>query len=412
MPWQAWLLLAAIVAIYLIDLVANFLNLRTLRRSLPEEFKGVYDESNYHRLQGYTAASTQFEVIESTFNLIVLVVFWLAGGFNYLDQLVRGAGLGPIVTGLLYFGAIWIARFIISRPFDLYDTFVLEEKFGFNKTTPAVFIADQFKGILVTALTAGPLAAIVLALLEYTGDRAWIYGWAATSFIMLLLMYLAPVVIMPLFNKFTPLEESELREAILDYAREADFRIEGVFVMDGSKRSSKSNAFFTGFGRHRKIVLFDTLIEKHTVPELVAVLAHEVAHFKKKHIQQRLIAGILAVGLFFFLASSLIRSPTLFAMFRVEGMSVYCGLLLFIVVFKPFSLLISLVQSAWSRANEYAADRFAVETTGSPGPLADALIKLSRDNLANLAPHPLYVVLYHSHPPMLQRLDAIRSRGM
>jgi len=400
--------LTALLGEYILNIIADVLNLQTLSTGLPQEFVGVYDSNSYKKSQEYTRTRTRFGIFESTFSIIVTLVFWFAGGFDYLDQIVRSWNLAIIWTGILYIGIFVLLRSILSLPFSIYSTFVIEERFGFNKTTPATFIFDLIKGLLLAVVLGGPLLIGVLAFFQYTGALAWLYCWIVASVFILFVQFIAPTWIMPLFNKFTPLESGELKNAILSYAQSVKFSLRDVFMMDGSKRSSKSNAFFTGFGKNKRIALFDTLIQKHTVSELVAVLAHEIGHYKKKHITQGIIISILHMGIMFFLMSIFISQQGLFDAFFMQNISVYAGLLFFGLLFTPIEFLLSLVLNALSRKNEYEADRFSVETIEHPDNMIGALKKLSVDNLSHLTPHPFYVVLNYSHPPVLDRIEAIR----
>jgi STE24 endopeptidase len=404
-----WIILGSLLGFYLLDTAANRLNLKSLKATLPDEFKGIYDEAEYRRLLEYTGATSRFEFIDSTFNLAVLLLFWFLGGYRFLNHLAESLFAGPISRGLLFMGALWLGHLLINLPFEIYETFVIEQKFGFNKTTPRTFFADQIRSLLLGAILGGGLLSLVLALFQHGGAHIWLWAWIAISALLLLFVYIAPAVILPLFNKFTPLDDGDLKTAILDYGKAQDFPISGLFVMDGSRRSTKSNAFFTGLGRMKKIVLFDTLIKQHTVGELVAVLAHEIGHYKRHHIPQHLAAAVANIGVFLFLASNFIHSRALFEAFGVETMPVYCGLAFFLVFYNPLSRLLSVVRGFQTRRHEFEADRFATETTGQPKAMIDALKKLSKSNLANLAPHPLCVVLYHSHPPVLQRIRAIQA---
>ncbi len=402
-----FIILVALLLEYVLGVVANLLNLKALRLELPPALDGVYQPDEYRNSQEYTRAITRFDFVTSTFGLLVLLSFWFAGGFNYLDQMVRAWGFVPIVNGLLYIGILLIAYSLLTLPFSIYATFVIEERFGFNRTTSRTFLLDRVKGLALAVLLGAPLLAVILALFEYTGYYAWLYCWGAVTIFSLVMQFVAPTWIMPLFNKFTPIESGELKEAILNYARSVSFPVKNVFVMDGSKRSSKSNAFFTGFGHNKRIALFDTLIEKHTVPELVAVLAHEIGHHKKKHILQGTIIGVLHTGVLFLLLSVFLGSPGLYEAFYMEQQSIYSGILFFGLLYTPIEMLLSIVIQAVSRKNEYGADRFATETIQEPQRLADALKKLSAGNLSNLTPHPFYVFLNYSHPPLLQRIRAI-----
>ncbi|MDI6803719.1 MAG: M48 family metallopeptidase [Bacteroidota bacterium] len=403
------IILFALLIEYILELIADLLNLKTLSAVLPNEFNGIYDEETYKKSQTYTYTRTVFGIVESSFSLVITFVFWFLGGFNYLDIIVRDLQLGFVFTGIAYIGILIIIRSILSMPFSIYSTFVIEEKFGFNKTTVKTFITDILKGLLLGAILGGSLLLGILVLFEYAGVFAWLYCWTAASVFVLFIQFVAPTWIMPLFNKFTPLQDGELKESIVSYAKSVKFSLRDVYVMDGSKRSSKSNAFFTGFGKNKRIALFDTLIQKHTIPELVSVLAHEIGHYKKKHIIQGMIISILHMGLMFFLLSIFVTQPGLFDAFFMENISVYAGLLFFGMLFTPLEFLVSLALNALSRKHEYEADRFAVETMKSSEPFVDALKKLSKDNLSHLTPHPFYVKMNYSHPPVVERIIAIKS---
>jgi STE24 endopeptidase len=394
---------------YGLNLFADVLNLKSLRGELPGEMGDVYDAEAYRKSQAYTRETTRFGLVSSTVTLALVLIFWFAGGFNLLDRTVRGWGFGMLLTGLLYIGILALLRGLLSLPFSVYGTFVIEERFGFNKTTPATFIGDLFKGLALSILLGGPLLAAFLLFFEYAGPYAWLYAWGAAAIYILFVQFIAPTWIMPLFNKFEPLQEGELRERIFAYARAVRFPIDNVFVMDGSRRSSKSNAFFTGFGRHKRIALFDTLIARQSVPEMVAILAHEIGHYKKKHILQGMVLSILHMGLIFFLLSIFISRPGLYGAFYMEHRSVYAGLVFFGLLFTPIEFILSIFFQILSRHNEYEADRFSVETFEHPEAMADALKKLSAHNLSNLTPHPFYTFLNYSHPPVLERIKAIRK---
>lgn len=394
-----------------LDVVSNLLNLRALRLEAPPALAGVYPPDKYRRSQEYTRATTRFGLVTATFRLAIVLIFWAAGGFNELDRLVRGWGYAPIVNGLLYFGVLGLAYSVIMLPFGIYATFVIEGRFGFNKTTPRTFVTDTLKGLVLAVLLGAPLLAGILALFEYAGRYAWLYCWGAVTLFTLAVQFIAPVWIMPLFNKFTPMADNALKESILKYARSVGYEVKNVFVMDGSRRSTKSNAFFTGFGHTRRIALFDTLIAQHTAPELVAVLAHEIGHYKKKHVPQGIIISILHTGLAFFLLSIFLGSPGLYRAFGMEQPSIYSGLLFFGLLYTPLEVLVSIGLQVLSRHNEYQADRFAVETIEEPRSLADALKKLSASNLSNLTPHPFYIFLNYSHPPLMQRMQAIERHA-
>uniref|UniRef100_UPI004056ED6E M48 family metallopeptidase n=1 Tax=Candidatus Electrothrix sp. TaxID=2170559 RepID=UPI004056ED6E len=402
-------ILFVLVGGYVLDLVISFLEIRSLQPDLPAEFRDTYDEEKYRASQKYTKVTTGFSVIQDTVTLVLTLIFILAGGFNVVDLLVRSVGWSSIGTGLLFTGSLILLSFLVGIPFSLYSTFVIEERFGFNKTTGKTFFLDLLKGLVLAILIGGPLLAAVLWFFEITGSLAWIYCWLAVTLFTFILQFLAPVLIMPLFNKFTPLEDGELKEGITQYAAQQDFAIQGIYTMDGSKRSTRLNAFFTGFGRFRRIVFFDTLMEKLQPQEIIAVLAHEMGHFKKKHIFKMMAASVVQTGLMFFILSLFLGNEQLFAAFGMEHVSIYAGLIFFGFLYAPVSMLLSIFFNFFSRKNEYEADAWAVKTTGDQGEeLINGLKKLSVHNLSNLTPHPLHVFLHYSHPPVLQRIEAIR----
>ena len=403
------IILAIILIDYIFDAVVGILNVRHASPHLPQEFVGWYDAQKYKRSQEYLKIRTRFSIIKDTFFTALIIAFILGGGFNYIDKFARSLGLGPITTGLIFAAITMLVWEILSIPFSVYSTFVIEEKFGFNRTTPKTFVLDFIKSFILLAIIGGIAFAAVVWFFSAAGQFAWLYCWIALTLFQLFLIFIAPVVIMPLFNKFSPLSEGELKEAIHDYAHKENFKMKGIYTMDGSRRSSKANAFFTGFGRFRRIVLFDTLIKNHTVGELVSVLAHEVGHYKKKHIFKMLFMSIATSGLMFYLISFFINNPMLFAAFKMESLSVYASLFFFGFLYTPISMILSVISNIFSRKHEYQADRFAVKTYPDPEAFITALKKLTSDNLSNLTPHPVKVFLDYSHPPILERIKAIRE---
>ena len=403
------IILAALVVEYLLGVVSNLLNLSALKPEAPEGLEDVYEPEKYAKSQEYTKVNTGFDLITGTFKLALLLTFWLFGGFNWLDELVREWEFHVIVNGVLYIGVLGLAYTVITLPFSVYRTFVIEEQFGFNKTTWGTFVLDRVKGLGLLIVLGAPVLTAVLAFFEYGGDLAWLYAWAAVTVVSLAVQFIAPTWIMPLFNKFTPLEPGELRDSILEYAKSVNFTVNNILVMDGSKRSSKSNAFFTGFGKNKRIALFDTLVENHTATELVSVLAHEIGHYKKKHIIQSMIVGAVNGLIVFFLLSIFLRSEGLFDAFLMDETSVYAGLLFFGLLYTPVDIVLSIALQYVSRRHEYEADRWSVETYGRPGELSSSLKKLSQDNLSNLGPHPFYVFLNYTHPPLKERIRAIEG---
>ncbi len=407
MNYIAIIILLTLLGDFVLHVWADILNLRMLRDELPKEFQGIYDAERYHRSQEYLKVNTRFGWIMSVADLCLILAFWFGKGFPFLDQWIRSWEQGPVVSGLMYIGTLILLKVLLSLPFDIYATFVTEERFGFNRTTWRTFAGDMLRGLALSVLIGGPLLAGILAFFQYSGPNAWWYCWIALTLFMLTMQFITPTWIMPLFNKFDPLEDGELRTAIMSYAESVGFPLRNVFVTDGSRRSNKSNAFFTGFGKNKRIALFDTLTEQHTVPELVAVLAHEIGHYQKKHILRGMLVAIIQAGAVFFLLSLFISHQELFNAFYMEEKSVYAGLIFFGMLFSPIDFFLGIFMQMLSRKNEYEADRFAAETTGNPQALADALKKLSAHNLSNLLPHPFYVFLNYSHPPVLERIQRL-----
>ncbi len=403
-------ILVILVGNYLIDLIVERLNVRYLKKDLPKEFEGYYDAEKYRKSQEYLIENTRFGIISDTVITPIIIAFILFGGFNMVDRFARDFNLGTIPTGLIFTGLFMLAFQVLLIPFSIYDTFIIEEKYGFNKTTPKTFILDILKTWSLVGIIGGIIFCVVLLLFEKTGTWAWFYCWSAIVILQILIAFVAPVVIMPLFNKFSPLEDGELKEEIKKYAKSQNFKMKGVFTMDASKRSTKSNAFFTGFGKFRRIVLFDTLIERHEVKELVSVLAHEIGHYKKRHIFKSILVSILTTGLMFYILSVFINNKELFAAFKMEKTSIYASLFFFGFLYAPVEQILSIFANMLSRKYEYEADTYAAKTYPHPQSMIAALKKLSVENLSNLTPHPLKVFLSYSHPPVLERIRAIKKR--
>jgi STE24 endopeptidase len=400
---------STLVGYYLLDSLAKLLNLRSLQMQVPNEFLDVYDANRYRRSQEYTRSNTWFELIVSTVELAALLIFWFLGGFEALDQFIRGFHLPPVLNGLLYLAILCAGREALTLPFTIYHTFVIEQRYGFNRTTAATFIADRLKEWLVSGMLMIGFAFIVLTLFETFGLHAWIAGWVCTAAISVVLIYIAPTVILPLFFKLSPVPDGPLRDQVTEFTLTQRFPIRELLVIDGSRRSSKANAFFTGFGSNKRIALYDTLISSHTVPELLAVLAHEIGHYKKHHIVRHLLLGQFNLLLLFLGASFCISRPELFAAFGVTTRSYYVGLALYMILIRPFAVLLGIAMNYWSRRDEFEADRFAAEALGDPNPLIQALKRLSKDSLSNLTPHPLLVSLHFTHPPLLARVKALKE---
>jgi STE24 endopeptidase len=403
------IILAILVGDYLLNLIVDTLNMRHLSTDLPEAFVGYYDRDKYRKSQEYLKETTRFGFVFNSIATPLTIAFILLGGFNTVDHFARSFHLGSIPTGLIFTAVLMLLFQMVSIPFSIYSTFVIEERYGFNKTTPRTFALDILKTWILAAVIGGVLFSGVLWFFEKAGPWAWVWCWMALTLFQILLLFVAPVVIMPIFNKFVPLPEDELRAAIEAYAKTQNFKLKGVFAMDGSKRSTKSNAFFTGFGRFRRIVLFDTLIQKHTRDELVSVLAHEMGHYKKRHILTSMAISIITTGLMFFILSLFINNRELFAAFRMDHISIYASLIFFGFLYSPIEMVLSIFGNMLSRRHEYEADAFAVDTYQKPQSMISALKKLSVDTLSNLTPHPLKVFLSYSHPPVLDRIEAIQK---
>ncbi len=390
------------------------MNLKAFPSKVPDELADLMDDTKLDQARDYLRVNARFGVVHSAFSLGLLLVFWFAGGFGWLDGWARSITSGEVTAGLVFLSALFLGQALASLPFSVYETFVIEQKFGFNRSTPATFIMDRLKGLLLAAVIGLPLAAAVLWIFGNV-NHAWLWAWAVVTALQLLLTWLAPSLIMPLFNKFTPMPDGDLKREIEALGTRCGFPLHGVFVMDGSKRSTKANAFFTGFGKRKKIALFDTLIDKSSTPELLGVLAHEIGHFRRGHIKQRLAAGIIQTAAIFFLLG-LATDPhgnfarLLFDAFGVKPISPHVGLVLFSILLEPVSKLLGVMLHAWSRRHEFEADAYAAEVTGDGAPLASALKKMTADHLSHPSPGKLRVWLDYSHPPLLERLRALRSR--
>lgn len=409
----ALVILLVLAIFWKLDLLATLLNLKAFRAEMPDALKEIWTPKNYAQSRSYLAANAKFSIVEHSISFAILLAFWFFGGFGWWDDLTREwLPDAPLWRGLLWIGGLATGQYLLHLPMAIYHTFGIEESFGFNQTTVATFVSDQAKSLLLAVILGAPLLAALLWIFSHV-EFAWLWAWLFFSAFQLLMMWLAPAVILPLFHRFTPMPDGALRQAIEAMAQRCEFPVAGLFVMDGSKRSSKANAFFTGLGENKKIALFDTLIEKHSTEELVAILAHEIGHFRCRHIPQRLIAAILQSAVLFYLVG-LCTDPNggfsrmLFDAFGVREISPYVGLLLFGILFSPVSRLLGIASNAWSRRHEFEADAYAAKHCGGPQALSTALKKLSTDNLSHPSPHRLRVVLDYSHPPLVERLAALQ----
>jgi STE24 endopeptidase len=403
-----WLLTGIILFGYCLGEILDWLNLKHSKAEIPPEAEGIYDKEQYEKSQRYHQVTARFSFITSAFSTVLtLAVLWL-GGFGWLDSALSGYTDNEIWLALAFFGTLFLASDIINIPFQLYATFVIEEKYGFNKTTIKTFFLDKLKGYLLGSILGGGIVAILIFLVLNLGTNFWLIFWVTITVIMVLMNMFYTTLILPLFNKLMPLEDGSLRQAIETYSQSVGFPLTNIYIIDGSKRSSKANAFFSGLGKKKKVVLYDTLIEKHSDEELVAIFAHEVGHYKKKHIQLGLILSVVQTGIMLFVLSLMIFNTQLSEALGATSMKLHLNLIAFGILYSPISMITGLFMNMISRKNEFEADRYAV-TTSNGVKLAQALKKLSSDNLGNLLPHPAYVFVNYSHPPLLIRLAAIQD---
>jgi len=392
---------------FILEQVLDYLNLKHQKSELPATLKGIYEEEEFKKSVEYNRVQTRFSFLTSTFSFVISFTLLATGLFGGIDEWLRLYFENPVWLALAFYGVLYLASDIINTPFQLYSTFVIEEKFGFNKTTGKTFIADKIKGYLLTILIGGGIITLLLWLILNLGVNFWWYFWIAISAFILFINMFYTSLIVPLFNKLTPLEQGDLKHAIETYCSSVKFPLDNIFIIDGSKRSTKANAFFSGIGKKKKIVLYDTLIKNHSQEELVAVLAHEVGHFKKKHIVSGFALSIAQVGIMLFIMSRMIFSPELSLALGAEQLGIHLNLLAFGILYSPITKVLGLIMNQISRKNEYEADSYAT-TSYNGDALSEALKKLSVNNLSNLNPHPWYVFFNYSHPPLLKRLNAIR----
>lgn len=397
-------ILAAMIGEYAVSTLARVLNRGALNPKLPQSFVDYYDTDSYAKSQAYARANMNLAFISSSISLIATVTFILWGGFVLVDDWARSFGMSEISTGLLFFGILGVGSDILGTPLGLYQTFVIEERFGFNKMTLGTYLGDKVKGYVIGGLVGAAVLSGILFFLAQAGPFGWLYAWAIVGAFIVLMPPLYTSVIAPMFNKFVPLENGELRELLDAYAKEVNFPLTGVFVMDGSKRSSHSNAYFSGFGKRKRIALFDTLVEQHSPDELLAILAHEIGHYKKNHVAWMTVVSIAQIGILFGVMSLFLGNEQLFAAFGMETISTHAGLMFFGLLYSPVSFVLGIGQTQLSRKHEYEADAYAAETLKTSSSLIAGLKRLSVKNLGNLTPHWFTVWLSYSHPTVLQRI--------
>jgi STE24 endopeptidase len=401
------LIIGVLVADFILERILDYLNSMRWNPELPAELSGVYDANQYRKQQQYKKENDRFSLITSSFSFILILLMLFLGGFRMVDQWARTITVQPILLVLVFFAILGLAADLINTPFSLYDIFVIEQKFGFNKTTPRTYVTDKLKGWLLGGLIGGGLLALFVWFYRLTASLFWLYAWGlATVFSIFMAMFYSTLIV-PLFNKQKPLEDGELRNAIQNFSQKAGFRLTNIYVINGSKRSTKANAYFTGLGPKKRIVLYDTLIDDLSVSEIVAVLAHEIGHYKKKHIITGLFAGIIQTGLTLYILSLFIGNPALSEALGSQQPSFHLALIAFAILYSPISLVAGLLMNGVSRRNEYQADRF-VKEQGMAADLISALKNLTSKNLSNLTPHPAYVFFHYSHPTLLQRIRALK----
>jgi STE24 endopeptidase len=401
----SYIIAGILIADFALERILAYLNAKH-QKKLPSELADIYDQEKYSKSLDYFQANHAFENISASFSFILMLAVILSGAFGMLDHFLRPRVNDPILLALCFFGILFLISDIINLPFSLYKIFVIEEKFGFNKMTIKTFISDKAKSYILTAVVGGIILYILLYLILNIGENFWLWFWLVISAFLLVINMFYTSLIVPIFNKLKPLPDGDLRNKIEEYSKKINFPLDNIFVIDGSKRSSKANAYFSGIGSKKKIVLFDTLINNHTQEELVAVLAHEVGHFKKKHILTGFVLSIAQTGFMLFLLSLFVYNPSLSNALGAGENAIHINLIAFGILYTPISHLTGIFMNIISRKNEYEADKYAA-TTYNGAALQNALKKLSADSLSNLTPHPAYVFMHYSHPPLLQRLKAL-----
>ena len=403
-----YIIIAFIIISFVIDQVLDWLNAKHFDDPIPQELEDVYDTETYRKSQNYKKVNAKFSTLTSSLMLVITLLFFVLDGFAFVDQIARSISDNEIIVGLIFFGIIMLGSDILTTPFSYYKTFIIEERFGFNKSTPKLFLADKLKGWLMTIIVGGGLLALVIWFYQISGSLFWVYAWIVFAVFALVMNMFYAKLIVPLFNKQTPLEEGSLRNKIEQYAATVGFKLNNIFVIDGSKRSTKANAYFSGFGSEKRITLYDTLINDLEEDEIVAVLAHEVGHYKKNHIIVNLFASVILTGFTLWLLGIFISNSIFSEALGVAEPSFHIGLIAFGILYSPISGITDFLMSILSRKFEYQADNFA-KNTYAGDPLISSLKKLSRNSLSNLTPHPLYVKLHYSHPTLLQRYRNLKG---
>ena len=403
-----YFILAILISEYVLATTLNFLNAKCFKDNVPQDLKDVYNTAEYEKSQQYKWTNYRYGILTSTFSLLLILCVLIFGGFGWIDSLVSGLTSNTVLRSLLFFAIIMLGSDLLNTPFSYYQTFVIEEKFGFNKTTLKTFITDKIKGWFMIIVLGGGILSVVLWFFEWAGTNFWLYTWGLITVFTVFMNLFYSKLIVPLFNKQEPLADGSLKTKIESYAEKVGFELQNIFVINGSKRSTKANAYFSGFGKEKRITLYDTLINDLEEDEIVAVLAHEVGHYKKKHVIFNLVTSILLTGAMLFLLSLFINNPGISLAIGVDKPSFHAALIGFGMLYSPISEITGLLMNYFSRKFEYQADDFAKHTF-SATPLVTSLKKLSKNSLSNLTPHPAYVFMHYSHPPLKDRIRNLKA---
>lgn len=403
------LIVAILIADFILERILSFLNYKSLGKSVPDELKGTYDEEKYAKQQKYEKENIRFSVISSVFSSILIFLMLFFDGFAFVDSFARSVSTDPVFSALIFFGILLISFDLINSPFEIYDIFVIEQKYGFNKTTPLTYFLDKIKGWLIGGIIGGIILSLIVIFIQKFPDTFWIFAWITITVFMIFFTMFYSSVIAPLFNKQTPLEEGELKSGITAFAQKAGFKLDNIYVIDGSKRTTKANAYFSGLFSKKRIVLFDTLIKELTPGQIIAVLAHEIGHYKKKHTLMMILFSVIQTGGLLFVLSLFIGNSVLSSALGAEAHSIHMAIIAFGILYVPISTITGIFLNMLSRKHEYEADNFASKYF-SAEELSGALKKLAENNLSNLTPHPLYVFFHYSHPPIGERIRNLMNR--
>ena len=403
-----YIILIILVVQYLVHQALEYLNASRFKSTVPAELNDVFDDTEYQKSQEYKLTNYRFGLLSDGFSLALTIGFLWFGGFEWVDEITRSITTETIPMALLFFGLITLGSALLGIPFSYYKTFVIEERYGFNKTSKKLFFLDKVKSGLLTAVLAGGILSLFILFYQWTGPLFWMYTWILVGVVILFTNLFYSRLIVPLFNKQTPLDDGSLKNAIENYAQKVGFELKNIFVIDGSKRSTKANAYFSGFGKEKRITLYDTLIQDLSEEEIVAVLAHEVGHYKRNHIIFNLTVSLALTGFTLYILSLFINHPEISKAIGVSTPSFHAGLVGFALLYSPISEITGLAMNYLSRKFEFQADDFA-KTTFAATPLVTSLKKLSKNSLSNLTPHPAYVFVHYSHPPLVERIRNLKA---